>query len=172
MKYAISSGATRRHGAAALIAAALASGVAPVALARPSDAAPVRAAIRPVQATTLADEERLLLGRWRITAIAGRPAVSGSRAALSLDGLRLSGSTGCNSLGGSYRFERGFLTTGGIITTRRGCSGDLARQEKALLTMLDQRLEVRPSHRGRLILSARDGRQLILVRDTHASSTT
>jgi heat shock protein HslJ len=165
MKYAISFAATRRHVAGALAAIILSCGAPSLAAARPGDVA----AVAKIQSATLADEERLLLGRWRVAAVAGRPVVSGSQASLSLDGLRLSGSTGCNTLGGNYRFERGFLTTGGIITTRRGCSIDLARQEKALLDMLDQRLAVRPSHRGRLILSARDGKSLVLVREAPAT---
>ncbi|NLS28629.1 hypothetical protein S2M10_36400 [Sphingomonas sp. S2M10] len=90
--------------------------------------------------------------------------VPGSRARLKLEGLRISGYTGCNALGGNYRVERGYLTTGGVITTRRACSAALMRQEKALLALLDQRLAVRQSHRGRLLLTGREGKTLVLVR--------
>ncbi len=109
-------------------------------------------------------EEQLLLGDWRITGIEGHGVVPGSRARLKLEGLRISGYTGCNALGGNYRVERGYLTTGGVITTRRACSAALMRQEKALLALLDQRLAIRQSHRGRLLLTGRDGKTLVLVR--------
>lgn len=112
-------------------------------------------------------EEQLLLGDWRITGVEGHPVVPGSRARLKLEGLRISGYTGCNALGGNYRVERGYLTTGGVITTRRACSPALMRQEKILLGLLDQRLAVRQSHRGRLLLTGRDGKTLVLVRAAH-----
>jgi heat shock protein HslJ len=109
-------------------------------------------------------EEQLLLGDWRVTGIEGHAVVPGSRARLKLEGLRISGYTGCNALGGNYRVERGYLTTGGVITTRRACAPALMRQEKTLLALLDQRLAVRQSHRGRLLLTGRDGKTLVLVR--------
>ena len=133
------------------------------AAAQLADPTPPREQPRP-EAPRLDAEEQLLLGDWRITGIEGHPAVPGSRARLKLEGLRISGYTGCNALGGNYRVERGYLTTGGVITTRRACSAALMRQEKILLGLLDQRLAVRQSHRGRLLLTGRDGKTLVLVR--------
>lgn len=168
MKYATSSGMLERpHRAAATLALACALGwalgAALPAAAQLAEPPPVRdqprAETRPFDA-----EEQLLLGEWRVTGIAGHPVVRGSGARLKLEGLRLSGQTGCNTLGGNYRVERGYLTTGGLITTRRACSAALMRQEKALLALLDQRLAVRQSHRGRLLLTGRDGKTLVLVR--------
>ncbi|WP_084583440.1 META domain-containing protein [Sphingomonas azotifigens] len=129
------------------------------AAAQSSEPAPPRA-----ETPRLDAEEQLLLGDWRITGIDGHPTVPGSRARLKLEGLRISGYTGCNALGGNYRVERGYLTTGGVITTRRACSAALMRQEKILLGLLDQRLAVRQSHRGRLLLTGREGKTLVLVR--------
>ena len=133
------------------------------AAAQTTDPAPPREAPR-AETPPLSPEEQLLLGDWRITGIEGHGVVPGSRARLKLEGLRISGYTGCNALGGNYRVERGYLTTGGVITTRRACPSALMRQEKALLALLDQRLAVRQSHRGRLLLTGRDGKTLVLVR--------
>ncbi|SFJ57207.1 Heat shock protein HslJ [Sphingomonas sp. NFR04] len=124
---------------------------------------PPREAPRPETPRFDAEEQRLL-GDWRITGVAGHPTVPGSHARLKLEGLRISGYTGCNALGGNYRVERGYLTTGGVITTRRACSAALMRQEAALLALLDQRLAVQQSHRGRLLLTGRDAKTLVLVR--------
>lgn len=193
MKYATSSGAaeaavptpTRRRARAATLTLALpvALGLAlapparaqsteparePAARADPARPVPLRDATRAdpprADAATFDREEQLLLGEWRITGVAGHPTVPGSHARLKLEGLRISGYTGCNALGGNYRVERGYLTTGGVITTRRACSAALMRQEAALLALLDQRLAVQQSHRGRLLLTGRDGKTLVLVR--------
>lgn len=152
MKYATSSGMAERARAALAVALTLVAAV--PAGAQSTAPLPIDAAAQP------------LLGQWRITGIAGRPVVRGSGARLALADVRISGNTGCNTLGGNFRVERGHLTTGGLITSRRGCSPQLMRQEKVLLDLLDQRLAVRQSHRGRLILTARDGRTLVLVRAT------
>jgi heat shock protein HslJ len=164
MKYATSSGRPEgvRRAAAAL---ALACGLGAALPAAAQSPAPPSVREQPRTETPPLDaEEQLLLGDWRVTGVDGHPTVPGSRARLKLEGLRISGYTGCNALGGNYRVERGYLTTGGVITTRRACSAALMRQEKALLALLDQRLAVRQSHRGRLLLTGRDGKTLVLVR--------
>lgn len=164
MKYATSSGMLERaRRAAAPLALACDLGAALPAAAQVAEPPTVREQPR-AEAPALSPEEQLLLGDWRITGVDGHATVPGSRARLKLEGLRISGYTGCNALGGNYRVERGYLTTGGVITTRRACSAALMRQEKILLALLDQRLAVRQSHRGRLLLTGRDGKTLVLVR--------
>ncbi|GAA0740933.1 META domain-containing protein [Sphingomonas trueperi] len=153
----------RARRAAAPLTLACGLGAALPAAAQLAEPTPPREQPR-AEAPPLSPEEQLLLGDWRITGVDGHATVPGSRARLKLEGLRISGYTGCNALGGNYRVERGYLTTGGVITTRRACSAALMRQEKALLALLDQRLAVRQSHRGRLLLTGRDGKTLVLVR--------
>ncbi|WP_156804365.1 META domain-containing protein [Sphingomonas sp. HT-1] len=133
------------------------------AAAQTTDPTPPREQPR-AETPPLSPEEQRLLGDWRITGVDGHAVIPGSRPRLKLEGLRISGTTGCNTLVGIYRVERGYLTTGGVITTRRACSPALMRQEKALLALLDQRLAVQQSHRGRLLLTGRDGKTLVLVR--------
>lgn len=169
MKYATSSGTADRRPLAAAAALAWALAAALPAAAQTPEPPPVREVPR-ADTHSFDAEEQLLLGDWRVTGIEGHAIVPGSRARLKLEGLRISGYTGCNALGGNYRVERGYLTTGGVITTRRACSAALMRQEKALLGLLDQRLAVRQSHRGRLLLTGRDGKTLVLVRALHSAT--
>jgi uncharacterized membrane protein len=106
-----------------------------------------------------------LIGEWRVQTIAGRPAMPAARVTFTAD--RISGNTGCNSFGGSYSFTRGRLTTGPMITTKRACIriAPGAAGEQAFLTMLGQRLTVSSNRRGKLVLTARNGRTMVLVRD-------
>lgn len=167
MKYATSSGMLERtHRAAAPFALALALGAALPAIAQQGEPPQPRPPAPGAYTPPFDAEAQLLLGEWRVTGIAGHPVVRGSGARLKLEGVRISGQTGCNHLGGNFRIERGHLTTGGLITTRRACSAALMRQEKALLALLNQRLAIRQSHRGRLLLTGRDGKTLVLVRAT------
>ncbi|WP_313534611.1 META domain-containing protein [Sphingomonas sp.] len=163
MKYATSSVTADRRPLAAAAALAWALTAALPAAAQFSEPPTVREVPR-AETRAFDAEEQLLLGDWRVAGVAGHAAVLGSRARLKLEGLRISGYTGCNALGGNYRVERGYLTTGGVITTRRACAPALMRQEKALLALLDQRLAIRQSHRGQLLLTGRDGKTLVLVR--------
>jgi heat shock protein HslJ len=155
---------TRRAAAPLALALALALGAALPAIAQQGEPPQPRAPAPGAYTPPFDAEAQLLLGDWRVTGIAGHPVVRGSGAQLKLEGVRISGQTGCNHLGGNFRVERGHLTTGGLITTRRACSAALMRQEKALLALLDQRLAIRQSHRGRLLLTGRDGKTLVLVR--------
>jgi len=185
----------RTHRAAAPFALALALGAALPAIAQQGEPPQPRPPAPGAYTPPFDAEAQLLLGEWRVTGIAGHPVVRGSGARLKLEGVRISGQTGCNHLGGNFRIERGHLTTGGLITTRRACSAALMiggnfrierghlttgglittrracsaalmRQEKALLALLNQRLAIRQSHRGRLLLTGRDGKTLVLVRAT------
>jgi heat shock protein HslJ len=107
-----------------------------------------------------------ILGDWRVQSIAGRPVARGSHVTASFSGGRISGNTGCNRYNGTYRFERGRLTSGPLATTRRACVQQYANnQERTLLNLLGQRLTVSSTRNGRLVLTARNGRTLVLARE-------
>lgn len=55
---------------------------------------------------------------------------------ITLNGERITGSTGCNELQGVVARGTGKLTFGEIATTRRACAGDAASLENTLLTTL------------------------------------
>jgi len=106
----------------------------------------------------------LLEGEWTIQSIAGRRPVAGTRPEMRFQGTRISGNTGCNNFGGAFRFERGHLTTGALISTRRACARPASAQEQNVLKLLGQRLSVSRNRAGRLVMTSRGGQTLVLAR--------
>ncbi len=106
----------------------------------------------------------LLEGEWTIRSIAGRRPVPGTRPDVRFQGTRISGSTGCNSFRGSFRFDRGRLTTGPLITTRRACAGPANVQEQNVLKLFGQRLSISRNRAGTLVMTGRGGQTLVLAR--------
>ena len=103
-------------------------------------------------------------GNWEVQSIEGRP-VRGPRAAtISFSGNRINGNSGCNNFGGSFRFERGYLITGPLMSTKMACMGPAMMQEQAITRLLGQRLSVSTNRDGKLVLSATGLRTLVLVR--------
>ncbi|TDD25244.1 META domain-containing protein [Kribbella turkmenica] len=56
---------------------------------------------------------------------------------ITLNGDRVTGSTGCNELQGKVARDTGKLTFGEIATTRRACAGDAGKLEQTLLGTLE-----------------------------------
>ncbi|MET0309541.1 MAG: META domain-containing protein [Sphingomonas sp.] len=110
------------------------------------------------------DAATLLEGDWTIRSVAGRQPVTGTRPEVHFKGTRISGSTGCNSFGGGFRFERGHLTTNALITTRRACARPANAQEQNVLRLLGQRLSVSRNRSGMLVMTGRGGQTVVLVR--------
>jgi heat shock protein HslJ len=103
-------------------------------------------------------------GNWEIQAIEGRPLRGSRDATISFSGNRIGGNSGCNSFGGSYRFERGYLIAGPLISTKMACPGAAMAQEQAIMGLLGQRLSVSTNRDGKLVLSASGLRTLVLAR--------
>jgi len=103
-------------------------------------------------------------GNWEIQAIEGHPARGPRAATISFSDNRISGHSGCNSFGGSFRFERGFLIAGPLMSTKMACMGPAMAQEQAIMRLLSQRLSVSSNRDGKLVLSATGLRTLVLVR--------
>ena len=103
-------------------------------------------------------------GNWEIQTIEGRPARGPRAATISFSGNRISGNSGCNSFGGSFRFERGYLIAGPLMSTKMACMGPAMVQEQAILRLLGQRLSVSMNRQGKLVLSATNLRTLVLVK--------
>lgn len=107
----------------------------------------------------------LLEGGWTIRSIAGRRPATGTPPEVRFEGTRINGGTGCNNFGGTFRFERGHLTTGALITTRRACTAKAANiQEQNLLKLLGQRLSASRNRGGTLTMTGRGGQTLVLAR--------
>jgi heat shock protein HslJ len=102
-------------------------------------------------------------GNWRVQTIAGRPAVPGTRPTLNFANGRVNGNTGCNSFNGDFRLDAGRLNAGPLATTRRACAGRLQNaQERDLIALLGERLSVSRNRAGKLVLTGRAGRTIVL----------
>ncbi|MFI5690378.1 META domain-containing protein [Kribbella sp. NPDC051586] len=75
--------------------------------------------------------------KWALSSVITGEAAShqaGSETAwLTLNGERVTGSTGCNEFQGTVARSTGKLTFGELATTRRACAGDAAKLESQLL---------------------------------------
>lgn len=112
-----------------------------------------------------AEHVSVIEGNWRVVSIAGQPVRGRAPLAVAFQDGRISGNGGCNGFGGDFRFQRGVLDAGPLISTRRACAEPaLMRQETALTGLLGQRLSVSTNRAGRLVLTARSGRTLVLER--------
>jgi len=103
-------------------------------------------------------------GNWRIESIEGRPVRGPRPATIAFNGNRISGHSGCNGFGGSFRFDRGRLIAGPLISTKMACPGPAMEQEQALMRLLSQRLSASTNRAGKLVLSASDLQTLVLVK--------
>lgn len=104
-------------------------------------------------------------GKWRIETVDGHALRGGRPATISFAGERISGNSGCNAFGGSYRFVRGVLTAGPMISTKMACPGMPMVEEQAILGLLAQPLTVTASRDGKLALSAGGARTMVLSRE-------
>jgi heat shock protein HslJ len=112
------------------------------------------------------EPQTTLIGNWRVLSINGRPTLERSPATIRFDGDRVSGNTGCNAFGGSFRLERGQLSTGPMMSTKRACVAPSANgQERALLGFFGDRASVSQGSHDRLVLTARTGGTLVIAPD-------
>ena len=74
---------------------------------------------------------------WTLVSLGGAPVAEGSGARLAFDSAgNVSGSTGCNSVSGTYALDGPSLTFGPLATTRMACEEALMAQETAVLEAL------------------------------------
>ena len=104
-----------------------------------------------------------ILGEWRAQSIAGRPPVRGTEVTVTFRDGRISGNTGCNAFGGEYKYVRGTLTAGPMISTKRACTRLTNVQEQTLLGLFGDKLFVSQNRQGKLIIVNRRGQSLVLV---------
>ena len=98
---------------------------------------------------------------WRLTGLLGQALPAGQASTLQFEGMRASGSDGCNRYTGPYTQTGADLRLGpGLASTRMACPGDLQHRADVFLRALvdARRYRVRSSATGdRLDLLAADG---------------
>jgi hypothetical protein len=114
-----------------------------------------------------------------MVSIGDTPAIEGAGAGLTFDsGGNVSGSTGCNSISGSYALDGSALTFGPLATTRMACEDALMAQEAAVLEALagvsgweiGRRRPAAPDRRDRARPPTITDVRLAHVRERHAPS--
>lgn len=90
-----------------------------------------------------APDETLTNTYWRLDSLNGQTITAAenfreAHLVLHHDNNRLAGSTGCNTLIGSYRIAKSRLTFGQIATTKMACPEAQMHNEQAMLTVLEQ----------------------------------
>ena len=118
---------------------------------------------------SIAEPARPLLDtRWTLNTIVGTGGTASSVPAgvtatmtFTADG-KVTGSTGCNSFGGTATVDATKITFSGVASTRRACSGAAGSLEADVLRVLDSTATFRIEG-DRLILEAPDGSGLHLV---------
>ena len=96
---------------------------------------------------------------WRLTHVHGDTAVSGPIEAPFIrftrdDSLRVGGSTGCNSMGGTYEVSGNTLRFGPLITTKRACADSAANAQEVRFVGALERTDGYRIEDGRLVLLA------------------
>jgi heat shock protein HslJ len=89
---------------------------------------------------------------WRLVSIHGNPALAGG--SLRFDDGRLSGSTGCNTFGGTYEQSGASLSIGVGQITLIGCTGPLGKQETAVLAALGKTAAMRTTDTSLTLLGS------------------
>lgn len=87
------------------------------------------------------EESAPLTGTWKLTAYGPKetptPAVVDSEAALTFDGKDgVTGSGGCNSLGGKYKVDGNQITFSDVTSTLMACDDERMAQESAVTQVL------------------------------------
>ncbi|MEO9131245.1 MAG: META domain-containing protein [Sphingomonas sp.] len=103
-------------------------------------------------------------GKWLVETVDGHALHRGRQASISFADGRISGNSGCNGFGGSYRFARGTLTVGPMISTKMACLGPVMIEEQVIFQLLGQPLGVSANRDGKLVLNAGGARTMVLVR--------
>ncbi|MEG3180326.1 META domain-containing protein [Sphingomonas sp. LT1P40] len=103
--------------------------------------------------------------RWRIQQIGSvynEPRLG--KGAVRFDTDRLSATPGCNSFSGAYRIQRGRLIAGPLAGTRKMCLPNLMRRDAEFGAIMRQPLKVTSPRPDVLLLTAPDGKQIMLRR--------
>ena len=87
--------------------------------------------------TACNSEPSLNRTKWRLTQLAGQPALTETEVTLNLDEGTLGGNDGCNSYGGSYTSEGETIIVGkDIISTMMYCNEQIQTQTNAFYQAL------------------------------------
>ena len=109
---------------------------------------------------------------WQLVTVGGAPAIAGSEATMTLNGGKVSGTTGCNRYSGTYELGAGgALKFGQIAMTQMACAGPVMVQEQAFAKALGATTTA-TSTGGSLVLQDASGKELATFKPIEATSLT
>ncbi|MFL5684028.1 MAG: META domain-containing protein [Chloroflexota bacterium] len=96
-------------------------------------------------------------GSWRAVTVAGQTVVDGHEPTATFLAGEVTGTTGCNSYGGSYRYEEGALTIGEMRTTMMACIGPIGDVESRFTEAMSGATTAAVDGDGRLVVEGTSG---------------
>ncbi|WP_162907625.1 META domain-containing protein [Allorhizocola rhizosphaerae] len=120
-----------------------------------------------LQDREVADPDRPLAGRrWTVDSLLDSESASsvpqGAQAYLEFQGDKVTGNTGCNSLGGTFSQQDKTITFSNVATTKMACPGPEGQLERAVVGVLDGTVDY-TIEANRLVLKHPSGRGLQLT---------
>lgn len=112
-------------------------------------------------------ENPLFPSGWVVTQIGSSTPVAGSALTLAVDDTgKVSGSGGCNRIGGTAAQSGSDLRFSQMFSTRMACEQSLMTQESTFLRMLEETRSYKMDGMDVLVLQAADGSELTRLRRT------
>jgi heat shock protein HslJ len=96
-------------------------------------------------------------GAWQAVTVAGQPVVAGHEPTATFRETEVTGTTGCNSYGGSYTYTDGKITIGEMRMTMMACIGPIGEVEGRFTHAMDGATTATTDADGRLILDGTGG---------------
>ncbi len=94
---------------------------------------------------------------WTAVLVAGVVPIAGREPTAMFDATSVSGTTGCNSYGGSYQYATGALTFGPLMSTKIGCEAPISAMEQHFAAALEGATTASMDDTGRLVLNGPAG---------------
>ena len=96
-------------------------------------------------------------GAWQAVTVAGQPVVVGHEPTATFRGTEVTGTTGCNSYGGSYTYADGKIAFGPLRMTLMACIGPIGEVEGRFTQAMSGATTATTDAEGRLIIDGTGG---------------
>ena len=100
---------------------------------------------------------RLVGTAWKAILVDGQPTVDGNEPTARFGPTDVTGTTGCNSYAGSYRYASGSITFSDVRSTAIGCEGAIGAVEQRFIKALTGASTVAGDSTSRLVIDGSGG---------------
>ncbi len=94
---------------------------------------------------------------WTAVLVSGVVPIAGREPTAIFDATSVSGTTGCNSYGGSYQYAAGALAFGPLMSTKIGCEPPISAMEQRFAAALEGATTASIDETGRLVVDGPAG---------------